>query len=213
MTLQDKRWSKAARPWVNDRLDQVCRNRLGMAENAAMDISRHSRCLAAYAAVLGALLLSACAGNPAMAPKAADITPQPQADSASASSGQTGNWPAWINADCTPPALLDQQPRPRRHTTPHVSHHWFPNGLETTVVFRLEVTAQGQLGRVAYQPADTDPRIVKSILRSLERWQFKPAMRQGQPVTACFEQRYQLVFPRMQEIDSEPKPALNPNPR
>jgi hypothetical protein len=51
------------------------------------------------------------------------------------------------------------------------------------VVFRLEVTAQGQLGRVAYQPADTDPRIVKSIMRSLERWKFKPGMRQGQPVT------------------------------
>jgi hypothetical protein len=97
----------------------------------------------------------------------------------------------------TPPAQLDQQP-PRRHTTPFISAHWFPNGLETTVVFRLEVTAQGQLGRVAYQPADTDPRIVKSIMRSLERWKFKPGMRQGQPVTSCFEQPYQLVFPRQE---------------
>lgn len=212
MPLQDKLWSKAARPWLNDRLHQVCRNRLGMTENAAMDTSRHSRCLAAYAAVLGALLLSACAGNPAMAPKVADITPQPQADSASASGGQTVNWPAWINADCTPPAQLDRQPQPRRHTTPFISAHWFPNGLETTVVFRLEVTAQGQLGRVAYQPADADPRIVKSILRSLERWKFKPGMRQGQPVTSCFEQPYQLVFPH-QEIDIPRTPAMNTEPQ
>jgi hypothetical protein len=73
------------------------------------------------------------------------------------------------------------------------------------VVFRLEVTAQGQLGRVAYQPADADPRIVKSIMRSLERWKFKPGMRQGQPVTSCFEQPYQLVFPR-QEIDALARP-------
>ncbi|UNV88887.1 MULTISPECIES: energy transducer TonB [Comamonas] len=180
-----------------------------------MDTSRHSRCLAAYAAyaaVLGALLLSACAGNPAMAPKVADITPQPQADSASASGGQTVNWPAWIKADCTPPAQLDRQPQPRRHTTPFISAHWFPNGLETTVVFRLEVTAQGELGRVAYQPADTDPRIVKSIMRSLERWKFKPGMRQGQPVTSCFEQPYQLVFPR-QEIDVPRTPAMNTEPQ
>ena len=81
------------------------------------------------------------------------------------------------------------------------------------MVFRLEVTAQGQLGRVAYQPADADPRIVKSILQSLKRWQFKPGMRQGQPVTSCFEQPYELVFPRVQEIDPEPKPALNTDPQ
>ncbi len=80
------------------------------------------------------------------------------------------------------------------------------------MVFRLEVTAQGQLGRVAYLPADTDARIVKSIMRSLERWKFKPGMRQGQAVTACFEQPYQLVFPR-QEVDIPRTPTMNTEPQ
>lgn len=199
-----------------------------MADNGLMDISRTSYLAAACAAALTSLLLGGCAhlfdgsrlkpdpaaDAPAIVSAQPELSPAPVAPlDAQSKPPRSTEWPAWIKADCTPPAQLDQQPRPRRHTTPHVSHHWFPNGLETTVVFRLEVTAQGQLGRVAYQPADTDPRIVKSILRSLERWQFKPAMRQGQPLTACFEQRYQLVFPRAQEIDPEPKPVLNTAPR
>lgn len=198
-----------------------------MADNVLMDISRTSHLAAACAASLTALLLGACshlsdgsrlkpdavADTPAIVSAQPELTPAPAAPlDAQSKPPRSTEWPAWINADCTPPAQLDQQPRPRRHTTPFISAHWFPNGLETTVVFRLEVTAQGELGRVAYQPADTDPRIVKSIMRSLERWKFKPGMRQGQPVTSCFEQPYQLVFPR-QEIDVPRTPAMNTEPQ
>ena len=196
-----------------------------MADNVLMDISRTSHLAGACAASLTALLLGACShlsdgSQPKQPPNAGisstvsgqpEPTPAPPLDTQHRRP-QSMEWPAWINADCTPPAQLDRQPQPRRHTTPFISAHWFPNGLETTVVFRLEVTAQGQLGRVAYQPADADPRIVKSIMRSLERWQFKPGMRQGQPVTSCFEQPYQLVFPR-QEIDVPRTPAMNTEPQ
>lgn len=196
-----------------------------MADNVLMDISRTSHLAAACAASLTALLLGACShlsdgSQPKQPPNAGisstvsgqpEPTPAPPLDTQH-KRPQSMEWPAWINADCTPPAQLDRQPQPRRHTTPFISAHWFPNGLETTVVFRLEVTAQGQLGRVAYQPADADPRIVKSIMRSLERWKFKPGMRQGQPVTSCFEQPYQLVFPR-QEIDVPRTPAMNTEPQ
>ncbi|MCO8249980.1 energy transducer TonB [Comamonas thiooxydans] len=196
-----------------------------MADNVLMDISRTSHLAAACAASLTALLLGACShlsdgSQPKQPPNAGisstvfgqpEPTPAPPLDTQH-KRPQSMEWPAWINADCTPPAQLDRQPQPRRHTTPFISAHWFPNGLETTVVFRLEVTAQGQLGRVAYQPADADPRIVKSIMRSLERWKFKPGMRQGQSVTSCFEQPYQLVFPR-QEIDVPRTPAMNTEPQ
>ncbi|EHN63840.1 MULTISPECIES: energy transducer TonB [Comamonas] len=192
-----------------------------MADNALMDISRTSH----LAAALATLLLGACshlsdgsqpklppdAGTPSTVSERPEPTPAPSLNTQRKRS-QSMEWPAWINADCTPPAQLDQQPRPRRHTTPSISAHWFPNGLETTVVFRLEVTAQGQLGRVAYQPADADPRIVNSIMRSLKLWKFKPGMRQGQPVAACFEQPYQLVFPR-QEIELPEPPSLNTETR
>ena len=190
-----------------------------MADNALMDFTRTPHLAAAS---LLSLLLGACSSLPddsqpkplARADTPDTVSPKPELTPAPASPKrpQSMEWPAWINADCTPPAQLDQQPRPRRHTTPFISAHWFPNGLETTVVFRLEVTAQGQLGRVAYQPADTDPRIVKSIMRSLERWKFKPGMRQGQAVTACFEQPYQLVFPR-QEVDVPRTPTMNTEPQ
>lgn len=198
-----------------------------MADNALMDISRTSHLAAACAASLTTLLLGGCsqlsdgsrlkpdrtADTPGIVSAQAEPTPAPAAPLGAQSKPiRNTEWPAWINADCTPPAQLDQQPRPRRHTTPFISAHWFPNGLETTVVFRLEVTAQGQLGRVAYQPADADPRIVKSILRSLKRWQFKPGMRQGQAVTACFEQPYELVFPR-QEIEFPKSPSLDTETR
>jgi hypothetical protein len=172
-----------------------------MTENAAMEISRHPRCLAACSTVLAALLLGACAGNPAIPPQAVEPPPEPQAESAPASSGQTEGWPAWIAADCIPPGQLDRSPQARQRRTPVIHVHWFPQGLETRVVFRLEVTPQGKLGRVAYLPADTDPRIVAAIMRSLQRWKFEPGMRQGQPVTACFEQPYALSFPR-QDISS-----------
>lgn len=196
-----------------------------MADNVLMDISRTSHLAAACAASLTALLLGACShlsdgSQPKQPPNAgipSTVSEQPEPTPATPLDTQhrrpqSMEWPAWIKADCTPPAQLDRQPQPRRHTTPFISAHWFPNGLETTVVFRLEVTAQGELGRVAYQPADTDPRIVKSIMRSLERWKFKPGMRQGQPVTSCFEQPYQLVFPR-QEIDVPRTPAMNTEPQ
>jgi hypothetical protein len=49
-------------------------------------------------------------------------------------------------------------------------------------------------------------------MRSLERWKFKPGMRQGQAVTACFEQPYQLVFPR-QEVDVPRTPTMNTDPQ
>jgi hypothetical protein len=189
-----------------------------MADNVLMDISRTSHLAAAFFAQLAARsLLHLSDGSQPKPPSAGisqtvsgqpELTPAPAISTASTEHGMACLDQCRLHT----PAQLDQQPQPRRHTTPFISAHWFPNGLETTVVFRLEVTAQGQLGRVAYQPADTDPRIVKSIMRSLERWKFKPGMRQGQPVTSCFEQPYQLVFPR-QEIDVPRTPAMNTEPQ
>ncbi|MEX8192450.1 energy transducer TonB [Comamonas guangdongensis] len=164
-----------------------------------MEISRHSRCLALCTSFLTALLLGACAG--AIPPQAVEPTPEPQADSTPASSGQAEGWPAWIAADCIPPGQLERSPRAQQRGTPVIHANWFPQGLQIQVVVRLEVTPQGELGRVAYLPAGTDPRIMAAITRSLKRWKFEPGMRDGKPVTACFEQPYALSFPR-QDIPS-----------
>lgn len=101
--------------------------------------------------------------------------------------------------ECVPLSQLDQQPRLSRQTSPTIQSSWFPKGLHTTVTFLLEVTPQGGLGRVLWQPANADTRIVNAIQKSLMRWKFKPGMRQGQPATYCLEQPYELIFPPINE--------------
>lgn len=103
--------------------------------------------------------------------------------------------PQSTDSQCVALSQLDQQPQLRRHTRPLIQSNWFPDGLTTKVTFLLEVTHEGKLGRVTWQPTDADPRIVNAIQKSLARWKFKPGMRDGQPVTSCFEQPYELIFP------------------
>ncbi|WP_255576382.1 energy transducer TonB [Comamonas sp. Y33R10-2] len=135
---------------------------------------------------LAALMLGACTttapGKPSHTQSVETTVSQP-------------SWPQWTGTECAPLSQLDQQPQLRRHTRPAIQSKWFPDGLTTKVTFLLEVTHEGKLGRVTWQPADTDPRIVNAIQKSLARWKFKPGMRDGQPVTSCFEQPYELIFP------------------
>lgn len=174
-----------------------------MAENAAMHIPRFPRPAAACAAVLGALLLAACTTPPVSGSAGSAAAPQPAAASEPAAAAAStpssratpSRWLAWLHEDCTPASQMDVGPQARYRRPPVIHASWFPDGLRTHVVFRLEVTPQGKLGRLAYLPADTDPRIVTAIMQSLQRWKFRPGMRQGRPVTACFEQPYDLVFP------------------
>lgn len=162
-----------------------------------MEISRSPRQLTTFSIALGALLLAGCtlplAPTPSPTPLPAS-TPAP----AQPSDDKSSDWPAWVLADCTPASQMEPGPQARHRRSPVIQASWFPDGLRTMVVFRLEVTPQGELGRVAYLPTDTDPRIVKAIMQSLKRWKFKPGLRQGQPVTACFEQPYDLIFPEKQ---------------
>ena len=155
-----------------------------------MPISNFSRPAAIGAITLATLMLGACT---TVAPDKPGNT-----ESAQATVSQP-SWPEWTRTECVPMAKLDQQPQLRRQTSPIIQSSWFPKGLSTTVTFLLEVTPQGTLGRVLWQPAKTDPRIVKTIQNSLTRWKFKPGMRQGQPVTTCFEQPYELIFPPINE--------------
>lgn len=171
-----------------------------------MEISRTSRHLAVFGIALGTLLLAGCStppgGNTAVSQQTAPSQPIPAiepkltpAPASSPSSDKRPDWPAWVLADCTPSSQMDPGPQARYRKSPVIRANWFPDGLRTMVVFRLEVTPQGELGRVAYLPADTDPRIVKAITQSLRSWKFKPGMRQGQAVTSCVEQPYELIFP------------------
>ena len=97
-------------------------------------------------------------------------------------------------AECTPASQLDTETKVLYRSQPRIQPHWFPDGLHTRVVYQFEVTPEGKIGRKIYEPADADPRIVKAIERSFQYWRFKPASRNGQPVTTCFEQPYELIF-------------------
>ena len=97
-------------------------------------------------------------------------------------------------AECTPASQLDTETKVLYRSQPRIQPHWFPDGLHTRVVYQFEVTPEGKMGRKIYEPADADPRIVKAIERSFQYWRFKPASRNGQPVTTCFEQPYELIF-------------------
>lgn len=143
--------------------------------------------------VLAALMLGACSTAPGSGKDTKDtetVRAQPA-------------WPEWTRTDCIPLSQLDRQPRLRRHTSPIIQAQWFPDGLQTSVTFLLEITPQGELGRVLWKPVDTDPRVIKAIQKSLVRWRFEPGMRQGQPVTSCYEQPYELIFPRINAPQTE----------
>ncbi|MDR2298715.1 MAG: energy transducer TonB [Comamonas sp.] len=173
-----------------------------------MEISRTSHHLAAVGIALGTLLLAGCTtlpgGNYAVSQQTAPSQSTPPVEpESSPASDQRSDWPAWVLSDCTPSSQMDPGPQARYRKSPVIRANWFPDGLRTLVVFRLEVTPQGELGRVAYLPADTDPRIVKAITQSLKSWKFKPGMRQGQAVTSCVEQPYELIFP------PHPEPAAS----
>ena len=97
-------------------------------------------------------------------------------------------------AECTPASQIDTHAKVRTSTNVHIDPDWYPEGARITVTYQFEVTPEGKMGRKIYQPADADPRIIKAIERSFARWRFTPAMRNGQAVTSCFEQPYELVF-------------------
>lgn len=97
-------------------------------------------------------------------------------------------------AECTLPSQLDTETKVLYRSQPRIRAHWFPDGLRTRVVYQFEVTPEGKMGRKFHEPADVDPRIISAIEQSFQYWRFKPATRNGQPVTTCFEQPYELVF-------------------
>lgn len=122
---------------------------------------------AALIAATSALLLSACS-----------TTPPSQKP-----------WP-----ECTPASQIERPAVVRTYPHPRINPDWYPEGAHIKVVYQFEVTPEGKMGRKIYKPADADPRIISAIERSFTRWRFKPALRNGQPVTSCFEQPYELIF-------------------
>ncbi len=151
-------------------------NAAGLTDNERMKTFCAPRHLSLATLAASALLLSACTTTP----------PPPQKP--------------W--AECTPASQIDKPAVVRTYPHAKLDPQWYPEGAKFTVVYQFEVTPEGKMGRKNYKPADADPRIIAAIERSFTRWRFKPAISNGQPVTTCFEQPYELIFE-----DLSPKPA------
>lgn len=106
----------------------------------------------------------------------------------------TGNQTRKPFAECTPASQVDTPAKIKTSSNVRIDPDWYPEGALVKVVYQFEVTPEGKMGRKIYQPEDADPRIIKAIERSFARWRFTPALRNGQPVTTCFEQPYDLIF-------------------
>ena len=166
-----------------------------------MTHSRFVRSLAISSLTLSALLLTACTTPPMAekrAEKAADIA-VPEASAQPTESTQATTRPDWDTSYCAKKSEQDVTVKVLRRTSPTINANWFPEGLKAKVVFLLEVTPESKLGRIAYFPPDTDARIVKAVTTSLRQWRFKAASYQGQPVSTCLEQPYELIFPARDE--------------
>ena len=105
--------------------------------------------------------------------------------------------PNWDTSYCAKKSEQDVAVKVLRRTSPKINANWFPEGVTVNVVFLLEVTPESKLGRVAYFPSDTDARLVKAVTTSLRQWRFKAASYQGQPISTCLEQPYELIFPAL----------------
>ena len=168
-----------------------------MADNACMTHSRFARSFAISSLTLSALLLTACT-TPSLIEKTADIA-APEASAQPTESTQATTRPDWDTSYCAKKSEQDVTVKVLRRTSPKINANWFPEGLKAKVVFLLEVTPESKLGRIAYFPPDTDARIVKAVTTSLRQWRFKAASYQGQPVSTCLEQPYELIFPARDE--------------
>ena len=165
-----------------------------MADNACMTDSRSVRSLAITLLISGALLLSACTTPPASVATPEVVTSDKPQDST-----QVEVSPKWDTSYCAKKSEQDVAVKVLRRTSPKINANWFPEGLKAKVIFLLEVTPESKLGRIAYFPPDTDARIVKAVTTSLRQWRFKAASYQGQPVSTCLEQPYELIFPARDE--------------
>ena len=162
-----------------------------------MTHSRFVRSLAISSLTLSVLLLTACT-TPSLVKKTADIA-VPEASAQPEESTQATTRPDWDTSYCAKKSEQDVTVKVLRRTSPKINANWFPEGLKAKVVFLLEVTPESKLGRIAYFPPDTDARIVKAVTTSLRQWRFKAASYQGQPVSTCLEQPYELIFPARDE--------------
>ncbi len=167
-----------------------------MADNARMTHSRFARSLAISSLTLGALLLSACT-TPPVSVTAPVTTPEIATSDKPQDSTPTKVGPNWDTSYCAKKSEQDVAVQVLRRTSPKINANWFPEGLTANVVFLLEVTPESKLGRVAYFPPDTDARLVSAVTTSLRQWRFKAASYQGQAVSSCLEQPYELTFPAL----------------
>ena len=159
-----------------------------------MTDSRFARSLAITSLISGALLLTACTTPPASV-----TTPDIATSDKPQDSTQVEVSPNWDTSYCAKKSEQDVAVQVLRRTSPKINANWFPEGLKAEVVFLLEVTPESKLGRIAYFPPDTDARIVKAVTTSLRQWRFKAASYQGQAVSTCLEQPYELIFPARDE--------------
>ena len=157
-----------------------------------MTHSRFARSLAITSLISGALLLTACTTPPASV-----TTPDFPVSDKPQDSTPVEVSPKWDTSYCAKKSEQDVAVQVLRRTPPKINANWFPEGLKANVVFMLEVTPESKLGRVAYFPPDTDERLVKAVTTSLRQWRFKAATYQGQPVSTCLEQPYELIFPAL----------------
>ena len=133
-----------------------------------------------------------------VAAKAADASrtpPAPATEATPAEKPGSSPQPDWVENDCIPGALLDTPARVSQRRNPKILAKWFPEGKRIELSVVMEVTPEGRLGRLAFSSSDTDPRVLEAILQSFQGWRFKPGIKNGQPVTTCFEQPYDLTFP------------------
>ena len=159
-----------------------------------MTHSRFARSLTATSLTLSALLLSACTTPPVSVETPEVATPVKPQDSTPAEVS-----PDWDTSYCAKKSEQDVTVKVLRRTSPKINANWFPEGLKAKVVFLLEVTPESKLGRITYFPPDTDARIVKAVTTSLRQWRFKAASYQGEAVSTCLEQPYELIFPARDE--------------
>lgn len=99
----------------------------------------------------------------------------PVAPGASEQSTRGGSWQAVV-------LDYDLPPMPMRTTMPQYPLVALQQGIEGTVVLELVIDAEGCIGRA--RVIESVPELDEAALRSVKRWRFSPAMRDGRPVTA-----------------------------
>ncbi len=191
---------------------------------ASREIARapNGQRLALWTALVGSVIVAGCAapGRSGVPEHTASGLPRVSEPAASApakehSPGDSGNTspsgnahPAltapysaltntrWVQTDCPASSSLDVAPQALQRRAPRIKADWFaPNDKRLEMSVILQVGPDNRLQRVGIRPADAHPKVIAALLTSFKSWRFKAGQRDGQPVSACLDQPYEIVIP------------------